>query len=152
MMYLHFTLANSKDEMQGHANCDCEYLVNRDIWDKYCYSQCIGSRLLTFRLVYLYLTLITYKGQSECRANIGCEYIVNGDIYDKYSAPLSPWTYWHHINIDYISVYLILLSQMHRKSYIDFRLMYLHLTLTQAKGQSQGHAHFDCEYLVKGDR
>ena len=41
---------------------------------------------------------------------------------------------------------------MHRESPIRFPMVYLHLTLARSKGQSQGHAHFDCEYLVNGDR
>ena len=39
-----------------------------------------------------------------------------------------------------------------RRSYKDFSLAYLHLTLTHYKGQGQDHAHFDSECLVNGDR
>ena len=38
------------------------------------------------------------------------------------------------------------------KSHIGFRILYLHLTLACYKGQNLGHANFDCEYLVNGDR
>ena len=31
-------------------------------------------------------------------------------------------------------------------------LAYLHLTLTHSKGQDQGHAHFDSEYIGNGER
>ena len=33
-----------------------------------------------------------------------------------------------------------------------FPLAYLHLTWARSKGQSQGHAYFDQEYLANGDR
>ena len=36
--------------------------------------------------------------------------------------------------------------------HIGFRLVCLRLTLTHPKDQSQGHVHFDCVYLVHGDR
>ena len=41
---------------------------------------------------------------------------------------------------------------MPRKLPIGFQIVYLHLTLAHFKGQSQGHAHFGCEYVVNGDR
>ena len=34
----------------------------------------------------------------------------------------------------------------------EWCLYIIHLTLAHSKGQSQGRAHFDCEYLVNGDR
>ena len=46
----------------------------------------------------------------------------------------------------------ILLLPIHRKSPIGFRLVYLLLTLAYSKDQSQGHANFDCDYLINGDR
>ena len=41
----------------------------------------------------------------------------------------------------------IVLLTMNGKSYVCFRLIYLHLILTISKGQGQGHAYFDNEYL-----
>ena len=38
------------------------------------------------------------------------------------------------------------------KSPIGIRLVYLHLTLVHSKGQTQGRANFDCEFLINGDR
>ena len=35
---------------------------------------------------------------------------------------------------------------------MDFRLAFLYLTLNHFKGQSQGYAYFDNEYLGNGDR
>ena len=35
---------------------------------------------------------------------------------------------------------------------MTFRLTYLHLTLAHSKGQSQGHAHLDGEYLANDAR
>ena len=37
-------------------------------------------------------------------------------------------------------------------SLTGIRMVYLHLILDHSKGQSQGHANFDNEYLVNGDR
>ena len=34
---------------------------------------------------------------------------------------------------------------------MTFQLAHLHLTLAQSKGQSQSHAHFDCEYHPNDD-
>ena len=48
-----------------------------------------------------------------------------------------------------MSQQLLLPSNM--KSYVGVQLTYLHLTLTISKGQSQGHAHFDDEYLGNGN-
>ena len=45
-----------------------------------------------------------------------------------------------------------LLLPTHRKSYVAFRLVYAHLILTHSKGQGQGHAHFNCEYIPNGDK
>ena len=42
-----------------------------------------------------------------------------------------------------------LLLPIHRKWPIGFRLVYLHLTLAQSKGQDQRLAYFDSKYLVK---
>ena len=39
-----------------------------------------------------------------------------------------------------------------RKSHVGFRLAFLYLDLAHFKGQSQGYAYFDCEYLVNDDR
>ena len=44
---------------------------------------------------------------------------------------------------------LLLPSNM--KSYLGVRLAYLHLALTNSKGEYQGHAHFDFEYLENGN-
>ena len=41
---------------------------------------------------------------------------------------------------------------MNEKSYMDFRMVYLHLTLAHSKVQRQGHGHFDNELLGNGDR
>ena len=41
-------LTYSKDESQGHAHLECEYLGNGDRWDKPYYCQQIGSRMLLF--------------------------------------------------------------------------------------------------------
>ena len=38
------------------------------------------------------------------------------------------------------------------KSRKAFPLTYLYFRLTNSKGQGQGHAHFDCEFLANGDR
>ena len=38
------------------------------------------------------------------------------------------------------------------KSLIGFQLVNLYLTLAHSKSKSQGHANFDCEYLVGNDR
>ena len=46
----------------------------------------------------------------------------------------------------------ILLLLKHTKSLIGFRFVYLHLALAHSKGQSQGPANIDCEYLVNGKR
>ena len=45
-----------------------------------------------------------------------------------------------------------LLIPTHWRSLIGFRMVYLHLILTDSEGQNQGHAHFYCEYLVNDDR
>ena len=37
-----------------------------------------------------------------------------------------------------------LLLSTHRKSHVDFRFAYLHLTLVHYKGQGQGHVKFNC--------
>ena len=34
----------------------------------------------------------------------------------------------------------------------EWFMVYLHLILASSKGQSQGHASIDCEYLVNGGR
>ena len=39
-------LTHSRGQSQGYANWDSAYLVNGDRYDKYCYRQNIGSRLL----------------------------------------------------------------------------------------------------------
>ena len=36
-------------------------------------------------------------------------------------------------------------------SHVAFRFAYLHWTLVLSKGQGQGYAHFDCEYLGNED-
>ena len=46
----------------------------------------------------------------------------------------------------------IILLPTYKMSLTDFRLVYLHLTLAHCKGQSQGHANFDCDYIENGDR
>ena len=39
------------------------------------------------------------------------------------------------------------------KSHMDFRLVYLYLTLANCKVQGHSHAHMQtCEYLASGDR
>ena len=38
------------------------------------------------------------------------------------------------------------------KLHTAFPLAYLRLTLTHSKGQGEGRAHFDCQYLVNGDK
>ena len=43
---------------------------------------------------------------------------------------------------------LILPIELH----VALRLAYLHLTLAHSKGQGQGRAHFDCQYLANDDR
>ena len=40
----------------------------------------------------------------------------------------------------------------HRNNYMIFRWVYFYLTLAHSKEQSQGHTHFDCDYLFNGDR
>ena len=42
----------------------------------------------------------------------------------------------------------MLLFPAHRKSPIRLRMVHLHLTLANSKGQSQCHTNFDCEYLI----
>ena len=37
-------------------------------------------------------------------------------------------------------------SVWNRKAHMDFRLVYLHLTLANCKGEDQGHTHYDGEY------
>ena len=37
------------------------------------------------------------------------------------------------------------------KLHAAFRVIYLHLTFVHAKGQGQGHAHFDSVYLDNAD-
>ena len=37
------------------------------------------------------------------------------------------------------------------KLHVTFRLAYLHLTLVNANGHSQGHQHFDSEYLTNAE-
>ena len=45
-----------------------------------------------------------------------------------------------------------LLLSSNKKSCLDFRLVYLHLTWDHSNGQDQCHAHFNCEYIMNGDR
>ena len=54
VVYLHFTLVHSKGQIQGHANLDCEYLVNGDRQGTYYYCQYIGNRLLAIQW-YIYI-------------------------------------------------------------------------------------------------
>ena len=56
------------------------------------------------------------------------------------------------INLQTMTVKQKLLLTIHRNSPIYFRLMYLHLILAHSKGQSQGHAKLDLEYLVNDER
>ena len=35
---------------------------------------------------------------------------------------------------------------------MTFWLAYLYLTLAHSKGQAQGNANFDCEFILKGDK
>ena len=35
---------------------------------------------------------------------------------------------------------------------MSFQLAYLDLNVARSKGQGQGHAHYDCQYLQIGDR
>ena len=53
------------------------------------------------------------------------------------------------VNDESLELTLLLSSTM--KSCPAFRLAQLHLTSAISKGQAQGHAHFDCKYLVNGD-
>ena len=46
----------------------------------------------------------------------------------------------------------ILTLTTHWKSHVAFQLAYLHLILAHFKGQCQGHAHFEWEYLGNGNR
>ena len=72
----------------------------------------------------------------------------------------SPWSWLHHqgqtfdilfrVGTYYLVTQQTLLLPSNRKSRIAFRLIYLRLTLTHFKGQED--AHFDCNYLGKGNR
>ena len=53
------TLTCFQGQNQGHANFDCEYLVNGDRESKYHYCRYVGSRLLAFEwCIYILLWLI----------------------------------------------------------------------------------------------
>ena len=48
LAYLHFILADSKDQGQGQAHFDGEYLVNGDRMGKYYYCHHIESHVWAF--------------------------------------------------------------------------------------------------------
>ena len=86
------------------------------------------------------------------------------DIFDDGCCNSLPWpTFWRSkIWIVTISTQRTCLSHKcsqskyyychHRKSLIGSEIVYLHLTLTHSRNQSQGHASFDGEYVINGDR
>ena len=78
LICLHFTLANSNGQTQGHANFDCEYLVHGDRPDKYSYCQYIGSCQFAF-------------DWCQCQTNFDREYLVNGERHDKYCYSQDLW-------------------------------------------------------------
>ena len=41
----------------------------------------------------------------------------------------------------------MLLLTINGKSYMGFRLVFIHMSLAHSKGQVQGHAYFNSEYL-----
>ena len=75
MVYLHMTLAHSNGQSQGRVNAHCEYLVNGDRWDKYCYCQNIGSLQLALNW-YIYIWPKPTLKVSQGLANFDCELLL----------------------------------------------------------------------------
>ena len=83
--------------------------------------------MLTFEL-HIYIRLTHSRDQDQDHAYFDCK------------------------NLGYCDMTLleILLLPSNRKSYVGIRMACLHLTLTNSKGQCQGHTHFVCEYRANG--
>ena len=108
LVHLHLTLTHSKGQSQGHANFYCEYLVNGDRLDRYCYCQYIGCCLLALDCcIYIWLWLIL-----KVKVKV-----------------MQIWT----VNISKTVTGQILLFGTHDVSLIGFWMIYLHLIWSISK-------------------
>ena len=75
-----------------------------------------------YRFAYLYLSLTHSKGHGQEHANLYCDYSGN---YDRANTTII----------------------INKKSYVDYRLAYLHWSTLKVKVQD--HSRFDCENFEK---
>ena len=122
-------LAHPKRQGQNHAHSDCRYIVNGNGYNGYYYFHLIESHTLA----YLYLILAESKGQVLGRAYFNCRYVI-----DVTNIP-------PNITIDFKQ------KVIHWLSIGDRSFLCLTLFHCRGQGQGQGHAYFDCKYLLNGN-